>query len=256
MGIAGLWEELAPAASKQCISGPQPLLFERSNYVLALVALTAEKFAATGDPLKVAIDVSIWTFQIQAGKKGSNPALRTFYYRLCRLLKLHLRPLFVFDGPCKPPFKRNERKMEFTGTADRWETRMVKALIKAFGYDVWCAPGEAEAECAMLQSRGLVDLVLTEDVDCLMFGAVTVARELSGEDRNAVVIYQRLEETTGLDRDSLVLIAMMSGGDYLPSGLSGFGPKLAVEVPLSFHLVTDQDCAGGVCDIIYALYNS
>jgi len=220
------------------------------------VALAAEKFAATGDPLIVAIDVSIWTFQIRAGKEGSNPALRTFYYRLCRLLKLHLRPLFVFDGPRKPPFKRNERKIGFTGAADHWEIRMVKALIRAFGYDVWCAPGEAEAECALLQSSGLVDLVLTEDVDCLMFGARTVARELSGKDRNAVMVYERLEETMGLDRDSLVLIAMLSGGDYLPSGLSGFGPKLAVEVPLSFHLVTDQDCAGGVCDIIYALYNS
>jgi holliday junction resolvase YEN1 len=195
--------------------------------------LAAEKFAEMGRLLVIAIDVSIWNFQVQAGKEGANPVIRTFYYRLCRLFSLPVRAVFVFDGPAKPPFKRNERKGLMP---DTMETKMIKSLIRAFGYEIWTAPGEAEAECAFLQQRGAVDLVLSEDVDSLMFGATKVVREIPGKDRNAVMVYEGLEKV-GLDRDRLVLVALMSGGDYMPSGLFGFGPKVALEVSPLPHLV-------------------
>jgi holliday junction resolvase YEN1 len=126
------------------------------------------------------------------------------------------------------------------------ETKQIKALIRAFGFVEWDAPGEAEAECALLQSRGIVDLVITEDVDCLMFGATKVAREIPDKKkRSHVFLYSNVEFVTGLDRDGLVLVAMMSGGDYLPAGVPKCGPKTAAEVCLSnaFLIV---DCAGGV----------
>jgi 5'-3' exonuclease len=46
----------------------------------------------------------------------------------------------------------------------------------------WClthctqAPGEAEAELAELNSRGIIDAVLTKDSDTLVFGAQYVIR--------------------------------------------------------------------------------
>jgi 5'-3' exonuclease len=46
----------------------------------------------------------------------------------------------------------------------------------------WClthctqAPGEAEAELAELNSCGIIDAVLTEDSDTLVFGAQCVIR--------------------------------------------------------------------------------
>lgn len=70
---------------------------------IALSKLAVEHFERTGRPLRIAVDISIWQFQIQSGKGGSNPALRTLYYRLLRLLALNIQPLFVFDGPHKPP---------------------------------------------------------------------------------------------------------------------------------------------------------
>ena len=227
MGIPGLWDLLVPAAARSCAPPPSPL--PPLPLTVALVGLAAEQLARAGRPLVVAVDASIWAFQVQAGREGANPVLRTFYYRLCRLCALPVRALFVFDGPNKPPFKRNERKGLVPETA---ETRLIRALIRAFGFEVWTAPGEAEAECARLQSRGDVDLVVTEDVDALMFGAGAVVREVVGKDRNAVMVYRGLE-CLGLDNDALVLVAMMAGGDYLPSGLFGFGPKVAVEVPMS-----------------------
>jgi holliday junction resolvase YEN1 len=174
----------------------------------------------------VAVDTSIWSFQIQSGKKGSNPALRTFYYRLCRLLKLNINPIFVFEGSQKPPFKRNQPAK----SGQHFETKALKALVHAFGFVTWDSPGEAEAECALLQKRGVVDLVITEDVDALMFGAEKVAREIPEKNRSHVCLYENVEERIGLDKDGLVLVAMMSGGDYLPAGVPKCGPKIAVEV--------------------------
>ena len=80
---------------------------------------------------------------------------------------------------------------------------------------------------------GIVYLVITEDVDCLMFGATRVARELPERDtkiRSHVMLYEDVGRRVGLDRDGMVLIAMMSGGDYLPAGVPGCGPKIAAEV--------------------------
>ena len=191
--------------------------------------LATECWTEKGRAYRVAIDISIWAFQVQAGIKGSNPAIRTFYYRLCRLLLTNVEPIFVFDGPQKPPFKRNQRTAG-SQYAHVNETRLFKALIKAFGFVSWDAPGEAEAECALLQREGVVDAVITEDVDSIMFGAGCVAREIAEKQRTHVYLYSNVEERTGMSRDGMVLIAMMSGGDYLPAGVPQCGPKIAAEV--------------------------
>jgi len=116
----------------------------------------------------------------------------------------------------------------------------MKRLICAFGFVKWDAPGEAEAECALLQKMGVVDLVITEDVDCLMFGATRVARELvEAQKRTHVMLYTDVLERTAMDKDGLVLVAMMSGGDYLPAGIPRFGPKIGVQVAPLSHFCTN-----------------
>ena len=116
---------------------------------------------------------------------------------------------------------------------------MAKRLIRLFGFPVHDAPGEAEAECALLQINGLVDAVLSEDVDTLMFGSTRTLRHWSAEGAaksskppTHVSLYDvedmKMRER-GLDRDGMVLVAVMSGGDYIPEGIPGCGLKLACE---------------------------
>ena len=38
------------------------------------------------------------------------------------------------------------------------------------------APGEAEAELAMLNSLGVIDVVITDDSDAFIFGAICIIR--------------------------------------------------------------------------------
>ncbi|KAL8876176.1 MAG: hypothetical protein Q9198_005582 [Flavoplaca austrocitrina] len=202
---------------------------------VALSKLAIEHFEEHGRPMRIAIDASIWHFQTQSGKGGSNPALRTLYYRLLRLLSLSIRPLFVFDGPNKPPFKRNAK----TGIqAAALPNFITKQLLQLFGFPYHTAPGEAEAECALLQKEGIVDAVLSEDVDTMMFGCAVHLRNWSSENVRGnkspthVNVY-RAEATkqgkSGLDSNGMILIALMSGGDYIPAGIPGCGIKTACE---------------------------
>ena len=199
---------------------------------MSLSKLTAESFREHGRPLRIAIDFAIWQFQNQAARGGSNPAIRTLFYRLVRLLATPVQPIFVFDGPHKPTFKRNKRSTR--GGAVAATQAQAKQLIRLFGFAVHDAPGEAEAECALLQTRGVVDAVLSEDVDTIMFGCTRTIRNWSSEGRSNtpthVSLYDNQSlEKIGLDRAGMILVALMSGGDYLPDGIPGCGVKTAYE---------------------------
>nr|OQO21702.1 hypothetical protein B0A51_11551 [Rachicladosporium sp. CCFEE 5018] len=217
MGIAGILKELGPGSRT------------------SLAALSLAHYRIHHRPLRLAIDISIWLFQILAASGGSNPALRTFYYRLLRLLSLNIHPLFVFDGPNKPAWKRGKRVGGPGVRVANVPEFLAKQLLKQFGFPAHVAPGEAEAECALLQREGIVDAVMSDDVDTLMFGATLTLRNWTPEGSSKVpthVNVYRSDETlekSGLDREGMILVALMSGGDYIPEGIPGAGPKVACD---------------------------
>ncbi len=115
---------------------------------------------------------------------------------------------------------------------------MAKHVIRLFGFAIHDAPGEAEAECALLQQQGIVDAVLSEDVDTIMFGCRKTLRNWSAEGQKGsktpthVSMFDAATVAagaSGLDREGMVLVALMSGGDYLPEGVPGCGVKVACE---------------------------
>jgi holliday junction resolvase YEN1 len=157
--------------------------------------------------------------------------MRALFHRLNRLIGLPAQAIFVFDGHDKP-VKRNKKTACFKGI----DTRDAKILIQLFGFIVHEAPGEAEAECAVLQQKGVVDAVLSEDIDTIMFGCTKLIRDmpLNREGSSAltfVTLYTSLELRDGItiDREGLVLIALLSGGDYSPGGIPGCGKRIACE---------------------------
>lgn len=213
MGVTGLWNYLAEAPERQSL---------------------CTAFSSTSSGLKVAIDVSIWCFQCAAAVGGENPALRTFYHRLCRLRNFGIQAIFVFDGPDRPAIKRGKVR------ADGDQHLEYRELINLFGFHVWQAPGEAEAEAARLQILGFVDAVLSEDVDSLLFGAtkvyrfwsaVDVAGRKSSQDLSHTLLYRkcRIRDLCGLSAADMILVALLAGGDY-SHGLPGCGIKLAIEI--------------------------
>ena len=201
---------------------------------VALAKLAVEHLEKTQRPLRIAIDAAIWNFQSQAGQGGKNPALRTLYYRLLKLLALPIHPLFVYDGKNKPSLKRGKAVSRW-GTCIANETS--KKLIRHFSFPHHTAPGEAEAECALLQRKGIVDMVMSQDGDAIMFGSGVTLRDWSKEGTKGnktpthvnVLDLPRLKERSGLDPEGMILVALLSGGDYDQNGVAGFGAGLACE---------------------------
>ncbi|KAL1896730.1 hypothetical protein Cpir12675_002678 [Ceratocystis pirilliformis] len=215
MGIRGLNEELRSCGETQ-----------------ALAKLAIDHLEKTGRPLRIAVDISIWMFQLRSAQGGFSPELRTLFYRLIRLLSLAIEPIFVFDGPNKPKTKRNKNSAR-SDTASA-ATAQAKRIIRMFGLPFHDAPGEAEAECALLQQRGVVDAVLSEDVDTIMFGCTHTMRfvrsQKSGQPTHIVSHRaDRIREEQQLDRKGMVLIALLSGGDYDTDGVENCGVKVASE---------------------------
>ncbi|EPY51300.1 XPG I region-containing protein [Schizosaccharomyces cryophilus OY26] len=214
MGIPGLWDEF-----RDC--------YRETNLLeLSTTCWNTEKRC-----LKIAVDAAIWSVQIQASQGGTNPALRTLFYRLCHFLEWGINVVFVFDGPNKPPWKRN-RHIRSDVSNDSGNYRSMKHLIQLFGMQVWNAPGEAEAECAKLQRLGLIDYVLTEDVDAFAFGATKVIR--NGSDAKKpffkVRIYEmeKITEELSVNHTGIILIGLMRGGDYHLKGIEHCGLQTAI----------------------------
>ncbi|KAF7182761.1 hypothetical protein CNMCM7691_002422 [Aspergillus felis] len=207
---------------------------------ISLSKLAITHLERTSRPIRIAVDISIWLFQVQAGRGGRNPELRTLFYRLLKFLALPIHPLFVYDGKDKPPFKRG-KAVSGRSYGNAPIIRLSKVLIDLFKFPRHDAPGEAEAECARLQRAGVVDAVMSNDVDALMFGSTLTVMNFSKESGSGtsaathITCYRMCGDSyhpsnVPLDRAGMILFAMLSGGDYLPSGVPKCGSKLAAEI--------------------------
>ncbi|WFD04742.1 hypothetical protein MVES1_000066 [Malassezia vespertilionis] len=222
MGVPGLWQELAGAAI---------------NRTLAEIAWDAWSKERVQDRqfLRLGIDASLWLFHARKSRGGKNPALRALFFRLARLLALPITPVFVLDGKERPRIKRDT--LVHTG-AHVIQTQFCE-MLRGFGFAYWEAPGEAEAELAWMDMQGLLDAVLTDDVDALLFGAKIVVRHgawnpivrdtLDEEEAmETAAVYDTSRGAWKLDCDGMVLIALLSGADYDTQGLFNCGVKTAV----------------------------
>ncbi|KAH7055992.1 XPG I-region-domain-containing protein [Macrophomina phaseolina] len=92
------------------------------------------------------------------------------------------------------------------------------------------ALAEAEAECAPLQQKGVVDAVRSEDIDVLLFGCAFLLWNFWESKNKKTDPYLRMLSASdilakkGLDRDGLILMAILSSG-YDTVGVERCGPN-------------------------------
>lgn len=194
--------------------------------------------------------------------------LSGLYYRSMKLLEAGIKPIYVFDGE-PPEFKRQttEQRRDVRAEAMReWQEALQrkdyeaarkhaqravtltdeiieqgKELLGAMGVPSIQAPSEGEALGSLMAKKGDVYAVATQDYDSLLFGAPRLVRNLSitgrrkrGSDYVVVnpemIILKEALETLGINRSQLIVLGMLIGTDYNPGGVSGFGPKRALEL--------------------------
>ncbi|KAF9559207.1 PIN domain-like protein [Agrocybe pediades] len=168
------------------------------------------------------------TFAAGVNGQFEGGALRHLYNRLYHLALLPVTLVFVYDGAGRPSIKRGHSLVD----APLWWVNHSKALVQAFGYHVHEAPGEAEAELAMLNQLGMIDAVVTNDSDAVLFGAVVIYKSIPRDQReydDQVLKYDAgdAEDEIGFYKGTALLIALMAGGDYDRRGIYGCGFTVA-----------------------------
>ncbi|EIW75874.1 PIN domain-like protein [Coniophora puteana RWD-64-598 SS2] len=168
---------------------------------------------------------------VNSARVGQCADLRILTNQLNDLLRLPIHPLFVFDGIERPSEKRG--KHVDTENKHRLE-KGFKDFIRAYGFDYHIAPGEAEAELAVMNRMNHLDGVLTSDSDVVLFGAGCIIREcltsLRDSDHQVEIHTEESIRANGWNSQRLLLVALLSGGDYDMGGVKGCGIGVASQL--------------------------
>lgn len=191
-------------------------------------------------PLRIAVDEAGWRFRnlnayqverIRESENAANPTEKVILQRIYLLLRLNIQLIFVDDG-LRKPWKRGKSGGGKVDYELKKLTRQLLAQLKVPRHE---APGEAEAECARMQALGIVDAVWSDDGDSFMFGCRTLMKQHKQGNANVkdhIRIYRAEDvlQKHDLDRESLVLFALLAGGDYVKEGLPQCGQATAARV--------------------------
>jgi flap endonuclease-1 len=182
------------------------------------------------------------------------------FYRTTALLREGVLPVWVFDG--RPPERKAgtirrrlavkekaEAQYQEALAAGDLETARRKAaqtshltrpmvaelteLLGALGVPVVAAPGEGEAQAAVMAARSTVWASASEDYDTLLFGAPRLVRGLAARGRTGsggaqFIDREALLTQLGIDGDELIALGVIVGTDF-NEGATGYGPKKALK---------------------------
>ncbi|KAF9071275.1 PIN domain-like protein, partial [Rhodocollybia butyracea] len=154
---------------------------------------------------------------------------------LCQLSYAPVHCTFVYDGDERPSHKRGTRVI----TAQPLLYKKSKAAVKAFGFDVVDARGDAEAELAVMNQKGIVDAILTRDGDVFPLGAQCILKVMDSKEctdlKLTVDVYYAdvIEEELKLTQGGLILYSLLAGNDVDKGGVDGIGPITALALAQS-----------------------
>eukprot|EP00536_Pseudo-nitzschia_multiseries_P006983 jgi/Psemu1/169767/gw1.156.96.1 len=212
----------------------------------------------------LAVDLSIWICEaltssaMQHNHNVIDPALQLVYSRTLKLLNLGIRLVVVVEGKRRilrrrgtatNTFRKRRSGARFWTACERCEE-----LLKLLGIAVVRATAEGEALCALLNQRGIVDGVISNDGDCLLYGAKVIYTKFSVDnlDHSNVIRYDatniraivddddagKYDETgekskegkdvVKLSRPDLIAFAILTGSDLAGDGISKVGCRKAI----------------------------
>ncbi|NXA96248.1 GEN endonuclease, partial [Melanocharis versteri] len=199
----------------------------------------------------LAVDLSLWVCEAQTVKKMvgvvTKPHLRNLFFRFSFFTSMGVKLVFVMEGEAPrlkadTMSKRNEmrygpsKKVGAVRTGRSLFKAMLKEcleLLECLGVPWVQAAGEAEAMCAYLNAKGLVDGCITNDGDVFLYGAQTVYRNFAMNAKDPHLdsyTMSSIKEKLGCDRESLIGLAVLLGCDYLPKGVPGVGKEQALKL--------------------------
>ena len=181
-------------------------------------------------------------------------------YRTSQLIKLGIKPVYVFDGtPPELKFREIKRRKEIKADAhEKWEkakregdmelalkhakrtSRFTpemlddsRKLLTFMGVPWISAPSEGEAQCVYMCKKQDSWAVGSQDYDSLLLGAPKLIKNLTlSGDKNIEIIYlEKALKNLNLTREQLIDVAILVGTDF-NEGVFGIGPKKALKIVL------------------------
>lgn len=195
--------------------------------------------------------------------------LSGLFYRTVNMVEAGIKPVYVFDG--KPSelkdrtiearrLMKEKTRIELEAAIEAGNEERARSLSSRINYIThemveeskellsymgipWIqAPSEGEAQASVMSRDNIVDGVVSQDYDCLLFGARLVLRNLTliGKRKlpgrniyvNVSPEYVDLQENLralGITRDQLIEIGIMIGTDF-NAGLDRVGAKTALNL--------------------------
>ncbi len=192
--------------------------------------------------------------------------LSGLFYRNINLLKQGMKLVYVFDGQTPrlkagthekrekikeeafEKYEKAKKKQDIEdmgkysrqlATIDDEKIKESKELLEAMGIAVVQAPGEGEAEAALLSQKKDVFAVASQDYDSLLFGAPKLIQNLTLSRKRKtfsgyvsigpeMIELEKVLNSLQINLDQLICLGILSGTDYNPGGVKGIGPKKAL----------------------------
>jgi len=177
------------------------------------------------------------------------------FYRNLTFMEHGIKPIWVFDG--EPPKAKQEElnnRSKIKEAAKEAKTRaeiegddgeevkqakrsikvtnemveQVKEMLNVLGVPFIQAKSEAEAQCALLNKKGLAFGVASEDLDSLVYGANVLLRHFKNDKKPVIQIeLQAILNELALTHEQFVSLCILCGSDYTEP-IKGIGPVRAL----------------------------
>ena len=188
-----------------------------------------------------------------------------YFLRRTRLLsQAGIHPIFVFDGADLPAKLLTRRIRDSGRVADmaraialkesgdggsaychfakaaEISAEMVHDIVEALnaaGIKAVVSPYEADAQLTYMARSGLIDLVISEDSDLLVYGCPSVLFKLDPLTGYGLEVSSPISEAAEFQRlcpDSAVLACILAGCDYGPT-IPGVGIKRAIDIAADYR---------------------
>ena len=193
-------------------------------------------------------------FEDSKGRVTSH--LMGLFYRTANLVEAGAKPVFIFDGKpveLKADTSKKRSKIRDAATllyeeavekgdlelarkyaqrASRVTKEIIedaKELLKLLGMPIVQAYHDGEAQASYMCKQGQVDAVVSQDWDCLLFGAPILIRNLTSSAEPQEIILKDVLKELDLTQEQLVDAAVLIGTDF-NKGVKGVGPKSAIKL--------------------------
>ena len=204
----------------------------------------------------VAIDASLFMYKMLINMRTNNKSylrnkdgkivshITGIFYKTANYLAVNITPIYVFDG--KPPVNKvavikdrhekvNSAKEAMTNTElteeqknnlEKQTIRLtkenvddIKQLLHLMGVSYVQANGEAEAYASEMCRRGMVDYVVTEDMDTLAFGCPKMIRtcldkNIKRSDIISIIHLDKLLLDFKMTYEEFIDMCILCGCDY------------------------------------------